>query len=75
MEDKIGLKRNSFSKIKKIQPRFNKKFCNKINITAKSRRFQDFMIVARIESFILNKGLKDALKEPRHTLRQVLMLY
>ena len=63
MEDKIGLKRNSLFKDQKNTNQDSiKKFCNKINIIAKSRRFQDFMIVARIESFILNKGLKDALK-------------
>lgn len=63
MEDKVGLKRNSlFKDQNKAQQDSIKKFCNKIAIIAKSRRFNDFMIVARVESFILNKGLNDALK-------------
>ncbi len=63
MEDKVGLKRNSlFKDQNKAQQDSIKKFCNKISIIAKSRRFDDFMIVARVESFILNKGLNDALK-------------
>ena len=62
MEDKVGLKRNSlFKDQNKAQQDSIKKFCNKIGIIAKSRRFNDFMIVARVESFILNKGLNDAL--------------
>ena len=63
MEDKVGLKRNSLFKDQKNTNQDSiSKFCNKIKIISKSRRFEDFMIVARIESFILNKGLSDALK-------------
>ena len=38
-----------------------KNFCKKIQIACKSRRSNNFFIVARIESFILGRGLKDAL--------------
>ena len=39
-----------------------KNFCKKIEIIKKTRNSKDFLIGARIESFILGKGLKDALK-------------
>ena len=39
-----------------------KEFCKKIKIIKKSRLSKDFLIGARIESFILGKGLKDGLK-------------
>ena len=37
------------------------KFAEKISISKKAKRSDDFMIIARIESFILGKGLNDAL--------------
>ena len=39
-----------------------KDFCKKIELIKKTRNYKDFLIGARIESFILGKGLKDALK-------------
>ncbi len=63
IEDKIGLKRNSLLKNQKTtQQDTIKNFCKKINVIKKSRKSDDFFIVARIESFILGKGLNDALK-------------
>ena len=63
MEDKIGLKKNSLFKnqsgTKQDKP---KHFAKKIKIISNSRKNKDFMVIARIESFILGKGLKDALK-------------
>ena len=63
IEDKIGLKSNSLFK---DQTRANqdsiRNFCNKIKIACESRRSNNFLIVARIESFILGRNLKDALK-------------
>ena len=63
MEDKIGLKRNSLFKnqsgTKQDKPEH---FAKKIKIISNSRKNKDFMVIARIESFILGKGLKDALK-------------
>tara|TARA_B110000977_G_scaffold197561_1_gene280393 strand:- start:30442 stop:31746 length:1305 start_codon:yes stop_codon:yes gene_type:complete len=63
MEDKIGLKKNSLFKnqsdTKQDKPLL---FAKKIKKVCKSRKNKDFMVIARIESFIVGKGLKDALK-------------
>ena len=63
MEDKIGLKKNSLFKnqtgTKQDKPNL---FANKIKRICKTRQSNDFMVIARIESFILGKGLQDALK-------------
>ena len=39
-----------------------KNFCKKLEVATKSRKSDDFLIIARIESFILGKGINDALK-------------
>ena len=63
IEDKIGLKTNSLFKDQtKANQDSIKKFCNKIKIACNARRSKDFLIVARIESFILGRDLNDALK-------------
>ena len=63
MEDKVGLKKNSLFKnqsgTKQDKPQL---FANKIKKICNSRQSEDFMVIARIESFILGKGLNDALK-------------
>jgi phosphoenolpyruvate phosphomutase / 2-hydroxyethylphosphonate cytidylyltransferase len=63
MEDKIGLKKNSLFKnqsgTKQDKPNL---FANKIKKICDARQSNDFMVIARIESFILGKGLNDALK-------------
>ena len=63
MEDKIGLKKNSLFKnqtdTKQDKPNL---FANKTKKICNSRQSNDFMVIARIESFILGKGLQDALK-------------
>ena len=63
MEDKVGLKKNSLFKnqtgTKQDKPEL---FAKKIQKICKSRKNNDFMVIARIESFIVGKGLKDALK-------------
>jgi len=63
MEDKIGLKKNSLFKnqsdTKQDKPLL---FAKKIKQVCRSRKNKDFMVIARIESFIVGKGLKDALK-------------
>ena len=63
MEDKIGLKKNSLFKnqtgTKQDKPEL---FAKKIKQICKSRKNNDFMVIARIESFIVGKGLKDALR-------------
>ena len=66
IEDKVGLKKNSLfndqtnSKQDKI-----KDFCKKIQLIKKTRNSKDFLIGARIESFILGKGLDDAIKRAK----------
>ena len=63
IEDKIGLKKNSLFKnqsgVKQDRPQL---FAKKIKKICNSRQSDDFMVIARIESFILGKGLKDALQ-------------
>ena len=63
MEDKIGLKKNSLFKnqsgTKQDKPNL---FAKKINKICNTRQSNDFMVIARIESFIVGKGLNDALK-------------
>ncbi len=63
MEDKVGLKKNSLFKnqigTKQDKPEL---FSRKIKKICDTRQSKDFMIIARIESFIVGKGLKDALR-------------
>ena len=63
IEDKVGLKKNSLFKnqtgTKQDRPEI---FAKKIKKICASRQSNDFMVIARIESFIVGKGLKDALK-------------
>ena len=63
IEDKKGLKKNSLlgTKIKQEQENI-KTFSNKIRIGKNSCSTNNLMLIARIESLILNKGLTDALK-------------
>jgi phosphoenolpyruvate phosphomutase len=63
MEDKIGLKKNSLFK-NQTGARQDKpnNFAKKILKICQTRHSNDFMVIARIESFILGKGLKDAIK-------------
>ncbi len=63
IEDKKGLKKNSlFGTSVKQEQEDIKTFCNKIKLGNKSIANKELMIFARIESFILGKGLNDALK-------------
>ena len=63
MEDKIGLKKNSLFK-NQTDTKQDKAvlFAKKIKQVCNVRKNEDFMVIARIESFIVGKGLKDALK-------------
>tara|TARA_B100001123_G_scaffold414049_1_gene513053 strand:+ start:485 stop:1792 length:1308 start_codon:yes stop_codon:yes gene_type:complete len=62
LEDKTGLKKNSLLKNTSNQIQENKnKFAEKILVGKKAQISDDFMIIARIESFILGKGLNDAM--------------
>ena len=63
IEDKIGLKKNSLFKNQTGSKQDNPNiFAKKIKKICQSRQSRDFMVIARIESFILGKGLNDALK-------------
>ena len=62
-EDKVGEKKNSlFLDQAKVKQDSIKNFCKKLKKASNSRVSEDLFIVARIESFILGKGLNDAIK-------------
>lgn len=63
IEDKTGLKKNSLfgTEIKQTQDSIEN-FCLKIAAGKKAQLSDDFMIIARIESLILQQGQKDALR-------------
>ena len=62
IEDKTGLKKNSLfgTEVKQTQESVDS-FCEKIAAGKKAQKTKDFMICARIESLILEKGMEDAL--------------
>ena len=62
IEDKTGLKKNSLfgTEVKQMQDSIEN-FCEKIRAGKNVLRTEDFMIIARIESLILEQGMKDAL--------------
>ena len=63
IEDKIGLKKNSLFGVEVEQTQDTiEHFCEKISAGKHAKKTNDFMIVARIESLILEKGMEDALK-------------
>lgn len=62
LEDKIGLKKNSLFGTQVVQQQDTiEHFAAKIRAGKEAQRTDDFMIIARIESLILEKGLDDAL--------------
>lgn len=63
IEDKTGLKKNSLfgTEVEQTQESVEN-FCAKIEAGKKAQKSKDFMICARIESLILEKGMEDALK-------------
>lgn len=62
IEDKCGLKKNSLfgTAVKQTQDTVEN-FCAKIKAGKAAQLTEDFMIIARIESLILQKGMRDAL--------------
>ena len=63
IEDKTGLKKNSLFGTEVAQTQDSiENFCEKIAAGKKVQLTDDFMIVARIESLILERGMEDALK-------------
>ena len=66
IEDKTGLKKNSLFGTEVIQTQDTiESFCEKIKAGKEAQRTSEFMICARCESLILDKGIKDALKRTR----------
>jgi phosphoenolpyruvate phosphomutase len=66
IEDKVGLKRNSLFGADAGQTQADPQaFCEKIAAGKKAQRSRDFMIFARCESLILNRGMADALARCR----------
>lgn len=62
IEDKVGLKKNSLFGTEVFQEQDDmNSFAQKIIEGKKARVTEDFMIIARIESLILEKGLDDAI--------------
>ena len=63
IEDKTGLKKNSLlgNEVAQTQDSIED-FCDKITAGKRAQITQDFMIIARIESLILEKGQEDALR-------------
>lgn len=66
IEDKTGLKKNSLfgTEVKQTQDTIEN-FCDKIAAGKKVQLTDDFMIIARIESLILEQGMEDALLRAR----------
>ena len=66
IEDKTGLKKNSLfgTEVEQVQESVEK-FCEKIRAGKNALKTKDFMIIARCESLILNKGMQDALDRCR----------
>ena len=66
IEDKIGLKKNSLFGTEANQNQDSiENFSYKISHGKKSQATDDFMIIARIESLILKKGMEDALRRAK----------
>ena len=62
IEDKTGLKKNSLFGAEVAQTQDDVgRFCQKIKAGKHAQKTNDFMIVARIESLILEQGMADAL--------------
>lgn len=70
IEDKKGLKKNSLfgTEVKQTQATVEE-FSEKIIAGKKAQLTDDFMIIARIESLILEKGMEDALERARAFVR------
>ncbi|BDZ79757.1 phosphoenolpyruvate mutase [Claveliimonas bilis] len=63
IEDKTGLKKNSLFGNEVVQTQDTiEHFCEKIRAGKNAQRTKDFMICARIESLILERGMEDALE-------------
>ena len=63
IEDKTGLKKKSLfgTDVEQTQDSIEN-FCNKIRAGKNAQRTEEFMIIARVESLILEQGMDDALE-------------
>ena len=66
IEDKTGLKKNSLfgTEVEQTQDSIEN-FCAKIRAGKQALRTEEFMIIARIESLILERGMEDAINRAR----------
>jgi phosphoenolpyruvate phosphomutase len=66
IEDKTGLKKNSLfgTEVDQTQESIEA-FAHKIQVGKRAQATEDFMIIARIESLILKKGMEDAIERAR----------
>ena len=66
IEDKTGLKKNSLfgNEVAQTQDTIEN-FCQKIQMGKRAQITDDFMIIARIESLILEKGMEDAISRAK----------
>lgn len=63
IEDKTGLKKNSLFGTEVLQTQDTiESFCAKISAGKAALKTRDFMLIARIESLILEQGMQDALQ-------------
>jgi len=61
IEDKVGLKKNSLFGNEVAQQQAGiEEFCHKIKVAKQAQVTDDFMVIARIESLILEQGMEDA---------------
>lgn len=66
IEDKVGLKKNSLFGTEVSQTQADiEEFSEKIRAGKKAQRTRDFMICARIESLILERGMEDAIERAK----------
>lgn len=66
IEDKVGLKKNSLFGTEVAQTQDTiEGFCHKIQMGRSARATSDFMVIARIESLILEKGMEDAMNRAK----------
>lgn len=66
IEDKNGLKKNSLLGTEVTQEQSSiEDFCHKIDVGKNAQITDDFMIIARIESLILKKGIDDAIQRAK----------
>jgi len=66
IEDKTGLKKNSLfgTEVKQTIDSISA-FSKKIKLGKKAKATDEFMIIARLESLILNRGIEDAIKRAK----------